>query len=308
MTQGARLPPLQLLAYFEAAARHLNFTAAAQELSASQPAVSQRISQLESRLGVQLFRRGHRGVQLTADGVHLFEAVHAGLKDIGDAVARIRERQSGHVLTVATDFAFAAYWLMPRLAALRTVWPDLDVRIVTSQNEIDVRGDAVDLAIAFGAGQWPGCEAERLFPEVAVPVCSPSFLERHPAVAGAAHSLLDVPLLHLESPRPARWVTWQDWFAAQGLSLKAARHGLALNNHTLVLQAAMTGQGVALAWHPLVDELLKSGQLVVAQNRPLSTERGYYLVQPATQRPGAALRRFRAWIVGGEEAPHEPQA
>jgi putative choline sulfate-utilization transcription factor len=302
MAQGLRLPPLQPLVYFEAAARHLNFTTAAQELSASQPAVSQRIAQLESDLGVPLFKRGHRGVQLTADGVYLFEAVHAGLRDIGEAVARIRERQSDHVLTVATDFAFAAYWLMPRLAALRTVWPELDVRIVTSQNDIDVRGDAVDLAIAFGAGHWPGCEAERLFPEVVVPVCSPALLAQHPALSEHPQALLAVPLLHLESSRPARWVTWQDWFQAQKLPLKDDRHGLTLNNHTLVLQAALTGQGVALAWRPLVDELLKSGQLVVALDRPLCTERGYFLVQPATQRPGPALRRFRAWIAGQEDA------
>jgi putative choline sulfate-utilization transcription factor len=301
MTQGLRLPPLQPLVYFEAAARHLNFTTAAQELSASQPAVSQRIAQLESDLGVPLFKRGHRGVQLTADGVYLFEAVHAGLRDIGEAVARIRERQSDHVLTVATDFAFAAYWLMPRLAALRKVWPELDVRIVTSQNDIDVRGDAVDLAIAFGAGPWPGCEAERLFPEVVVPVCSPAFLAQHPALSEHPQALLEVPLLHLESSRPARWVTWQDWFQAQKLTLKDDRHGLTLNNHTLVLQAAMTGQGVALAWRPLVDELLRSGQLVVALDRPLCTDRGYFLVQPATQRPGPTFRRFRAWIAGQED-------
>jgi putative choline sulfate-utilization transcription factor len=300
-----RLPSLQALVYFEVAARHLNFTTAAQELSASQPAVSQRIAQLESDLGAPLFKRGHRGVQLTADGVYLFEAVHAGLRDIGEAVARIRERQSGQVLTVATDFAFAAYWLMPRLAALRTAWAELDVRIVTSQNEIDVRGDAVDLAIAFGAGKWPGCEAELLFPEEVVPVCSPAFLGRHPAVSESPERLLDAPLLHLESARPARWVTWQDWFQAQHLTLKDDRHGLTLNNHTLVLQAAMAGQGVALAWRPLVDELLKSGQLVVALDRPLRTERGYFLVQPSIQRPGPTLRRFRAWIAGHEAPPEQ---
>lgn len=304
MTQALRLPPLQVLVYFEAAARHLNFTAAAQELGASQPAVSQRISQLESDLGVPLFKRGHRGVELTADGVHLFEVVHAGLQGIGEALARIRERQSGHVLTIATDFAFAAYWLMPRLAALRTVWPELDARIVTSQNEIDVRGDAVDLAIAFGAGRWTGCEAERLFPEVVVPVCSPAFLAKHSGISDDPKNLLELPLLHLESSRPARWATWHDWFAAQGLNLKVDWHGLTLNNHTLVLQAAMAGQGVALAWRPLVDELLRSGQLVVPVDRPLHTERGYFLVQPATQRPGPVLRRFRSWIA----AQNEPTA
>ncbi|WP_290877370.1 LysR substrate-binding domain-containing protein [Aquabacterium sp.] len=296
MSKAQRLPPLQTLVFFEAAARHLNFTAAAQELATTQPAVSQRIAMLEADLGVPLFKRGHRGVQLTADGVHLFEAVHASLGGIGEAVARIRERQADQVLTVGTDFGFAAYWLMPRLAALRADWPELDVRIVTSQNEIDVRGDAMDMAIAFGSGRWPGCEAQALFPELVLPVCSPAFLARHPRIGDNPQALLKLPLLHLESPEPARWLTWRDWFTAQGLSLKDERHGLTLNNHTLVLQAAMTGQGVALAWRPLVDELLKGGQLVVACDRPLRTERGYFLVQPGAQRPSATLRRFKAWI------------
>jgi putative choline sulfate-utilization transcription factor len=296
MSKALRLPPLQTLVFFEAAARHLNFTAAAQELATTQPAVSQRIALLEADLGVALFKRGHRGVQLTADGVHLFEAVHASLGGIGEAVARIRERQADQVLTVGTDFGFAAYWLMPRLAALRADWPELDVRIVTSQNEIDVRGDAMDMAIAFGSGRWPGCEAQALFPELVLPVCSPAFLARHPRIGDSPQALLKLPLLHLESPEPARWLTWRDWFTAQGLSLKDERHGLTLNNHTLVLQAAMTGQGVALAWRPLVDELLKGGQLVVACDRPLRTERGYFLVQPGAQRPSATLRRFKAWI------------
>jgi len=296
MSKAQRLPPLQTLVFFEAAARHLNFTAAAQELATTQPAVSQRIALLEADLGVALFKRGHRGVQLTADGVHLFEAVHASLGGIGEAVARIRERQADQVLTVGTDFGFAAYWLMPRLAALRADWPELDVRIVTSQNEIDVRGDAMDMAIAFGSGRWPGCEAQALFPELVLPVCSPAFLACHPRIGDSPQALLKLPLLHLESPEPARWLTWRDWFTAQGLSLKDERHGLTLNNHTLVLQAAMTGQGVALAWRPLVDELLKGGQLVVACDRPLRTERGYFLVQPGAQRPSATLRRFKAWI------------
>src|SRR5438552_16723517 len=173
MAKLRRLPPLQTLAFFEAAARHLNFTAAAQELGSSQPAVSQRIGLLEEDLGVPLFKREHRGVSLSADGVHLVEAVHESLGGIGDAVAKIRSRRTRQVLTVATDFGFAAYWLMPRLAALRELVPNLDVRIVTSQNEFDIRGEPVDVAIAFGPGHWPGCAAQALFPEIVMPVSSP---------------------------------------------------------------------------------------------------------------------------------------
>ncbi|MGS0741672.1 choline sulfate utilization transcriptional regulator [Glaciimonas sp. GG7] len=299
-----RLPPLQTLAFFEAAARHLNFTAAAQELSSSQPAVSQRIGLLEEDLGVLLFKRAHRGVSLTADGVHLFEAVHASLGEIGEAVANIRSRRMRQVLTVATDFGFAAYWLMPRLSTLRELVPNLDVRIVTSQNEFDIRGESVDVAIACGAGSWPGCAAEPLFPEIVIPVCSPGFLLKH-ALTGKAADLTRLPLLHLESAEPVRWQTWEDWFAHYKLSMTNENHDLTLNNYALVIQAAIAGQGVALGWVPLIDELVRSGQLVTAADRPVKTERGYFLVQPYSQRPSESLARFREWIIGecrGESA------
>ena len=147
MATPRRLPPLQSLVFFEAAVRHLSFTAAALELGTSQPAVSQRIGLLEEDLGVPLFKRGHRGVSLTADGLQLFNAVRDSLGGIGEAAASIRARRARQVLTVATDFGFAAYWLMPRLAALRALVPNLDVRIVTTQDPFDIRGEPVDIAV-----------------------------------------------------------------------------------------------------------------------------------------------------------------
>jgi putative choline sulfate-utilization transcription factor len=289
------MPPLQSLAYFEAAGRLLSFTAAANELGSSQPAVSQRIGLLEDDLGVMLFRREHRGVALTAEGALLFSAVRESLSGIGDAVARIRARRSRQVLTVATDFGFAT-WLMPRLSGLRELVPDLDVRIVTSQSAFDIRGEAVDVAIAFGAGQWPGCSALPLCPEIVVPVCSPGFAARHGLPAEATH-LTRLPLLHLESQDPPRWLGWEQWFALQGLSPTPESHDLTLNNEPLVMQAAMAGQGIALGWVPLVDDAVRGGQLIAAFAAPARTANGYFLVEPQTQRPPAAVQRFRSWML-----------
>lgn len=308
MTRALRLPPLQALQQFEAAARHLNFTTAARELGSTQPAVSQRMAALEAELGITLFRRAHRGVTLTSDGAHLFEAVHDGLQRMAEAVERLRAAQDGTVLTVGTDYGFAACWLMPRLAQLRAVWPELDVRIVTTQGALDVRADGLDLAIVFGQGRWSGCEAERLCDERVVPVCSPEFAAAHAPALRSAATLRALPLLHLESPRGAPWADWADWFAGQGLPQTPLRGGLTLNNHTLVLQAAMTGQGLALAWRPLVDALLDSGQLVIAHPGELRTARGYFVVQPAQQRPGPTLRRFKDWILGGGSLAAAPMA
>lgn len=303
MTDLRRLPPLQSLAFFEAAARHLNFTAAAKELGTSQPAVSHRIGMLEEDLGVMLFARGHRGVTLSADGARLFEAVHESLGTIGSAVAQIRARHARQVLTVATDFAFASYWLMPQLGALRKLVADLDVRIVTSQKAFDIREEAVDAAIAFGSGDWPGCEAELLFPEVVIPICSPAFRDRH-GLSGEPAALAQLPLLHLESEDPARWLSWDSWFGRHDLAISRRHdnsgdgHDLSFNNYPLLMQAAMTGQGLALGWLPLVSDLLASGQLVNAAADPVRTENGYFLVRPKAQRSSGPVDLFRQWIIG----------
>lgn len=295
MAKLNQLPPLQSLVFFDAAVRHLSFTAAARELGTSQPAVSNRIGSLESDLGVPLFKRAHRGVSLTADGASLFEAVHASLGGIGEVVEKIRSRGARQMLTVATDFAIATYWLMPRFVSLRQLLPDLDVRIVTSQRELDIRAEPVDVAIAFGSGQWPGCAAEPLFPEVVVPVCSPTFRTQQ-SLSGNPADLRRLPLLHLEGAAGARWLTWDSWFALHGLSNADQSGHLTLNNYPLLMQAAMAGQGVALGWLPLVDELLQSGQLVRAADEPVQTECGYFLVEPNLQRSPQAQGQFRQWI------------
>jgi LysR family glycine cleavage system transcriptional activator len=362
--------PLDSLVMFASAARHLNFTLVAEEFGTTQPAVSQRIAVLEKHLGIALFKRAHRGVRVTAEGAALYESVREPLSAIQLAVERVRTRQLREVLTVATDFAFANFWLVPRLAAFQELRPELDVRIVTSQNGFDIRGEPVDLAISFGSGQWPGCDAQRILPEVVVPVASPALLARH-APTTAAH-VIAMPLLHLDGSEPGRWMTWQGWADAQGarqgmsaqkesgqntaaqkasgqkasaqkasqqkasaqqaseqqvsaqkasqqkasqrqaseqqasqqkaseqISTTQARTGqsLTLGNYPLVIQAAVAGRGVALGWRPLVDDLLRDGQLAALPWGELATARGYYLVAPHGRAPGPALAALRAWIV-----------
>ncbi|KWI37639.1 LysR family transcriptional regulator [Burkholderia ubonensis] len=295
MSKPDPLPSMQALRAFESAARLASFTAAARELGSTQPAVSQQVFQLEAELGVPLFERSPRGVTLTDDGQRLYEAVRASLDTLRAATATLRARREHGTLTLATDFGFATYWLMPRLAGLKRVMPDVDVRVVTSQ-DFDAQRDHADIAILFGDGHWPSCTAARLFPETVTPVCSPAFRAAHPRVAQPG-DLLDLPLLHVQPTRPERWLSWLGWFDAHGLAAPAAAHGVTFNSYALVIHAALLGEGVALGWTPLVDELVASRQLVTLVDAPVVTSRGYFLVRPPARPEPSAAPVFRRWLL-----------
>jgi LysR family transcriptional regulator, glycine cleavage system transcriptional activator len=294
-TAQDRLPPMQALLAFESAARLKSFTAAARELGATQPAVSQRVVQLEADLGAPLFARGHRGVTLTAEGERLFATVRTSLTTIRATAAEIRASRTDSALTILTDPGFAAYWLMPRLASLKHAMPTLDVNIVTSQAVYDPQRDRADVAIAFGDGNWKPCTSTRLFAEQVTPVCSPAFAQAHRRVA-QPDDLTALPLLHVHAPHPSRWLSWDAWFAAHSLPPPEASFSATFNSYSLVIQAALLGHGVALGWTPLVDDLIDKGLLVHLLNAPVSTERGYFLVRPPARPEAPAVQRFRRWI------------
>jgi putative choline sulfate-utilization transcription factor len=295
MPRQDRLPPMQTLSVFESAARLASFTAAARELGSTQPAVSQRVVQLEEDLGTPLFARGHRGVSLTPEGERLFEAVRQSLDTIRVATADIRARRATGELTILTDFGFATYWLMPRLTRLKQLMPEVNVKIITSQAAFDPRHDHADIAIAFGDGDWAPCTSTRLFTEEVTPVCSPAFRDAHPEVAHPA-DLTSLPLLHVQPTEPERWLAWSDWFAAHDLHPPADRHGITFNSYALVIHAVLMNQGIALGWTPLVDELLATGQLVRLLDQPVVTSRGYFLVCPQARPEAAAVPLFRRWL------------
>jgi putative choline sulfate-utilization transcription factor len=246
-------------------------------------------------LGTPLFERSHRGVTLTADGARLFRAVSQSLDAIRAASADIRARSAKGALTILTDFGFATYWLMPRLAELRRVMPDVSVKIVTSQEGFDPQRDHADIAIAFGEGDWSPCTSTRLFREEVTPVCSPAFRAAHAATERPA-DLRNLPLLHVQPTEPERWLGWGGWFAAYGLTAPPDEHGMTFNSYALVVHAALTHQGVALGWSPLVDELIASGQLVKLVDTPVTTARGYFLVCPPARPEAAAAPAFRRWL------------
>src|SRR6266436_378853 len=239
------LPPLETFRFFEAAARHLNFTHAAGEMHVTHGAVSQRIKRLEEDLGTPLFRRSGRGMLLTDDGRRLLERVRAAIGEITEGVEAIRPNNTGRILTISTVPCLAAYWLLPRLADFNEHHPDIQVNIRAALSLTDFTRDGVDMAVRFGPGTWPGLISIKLYDEELVPVCSPAL--RSGRLPRVPRDLLTMPLLHDERQ------PWSIWFEAMGLDYRDAAQGPRYGDENLLIPAAISGLGVALVRASLVE-------------------------------------------------------
>ncbi len=291
-----RLPPLDLFHTFEAVARLRSFTLAAGELCLTQSAVSRQVKTLEDALSLRLFRRLHRAIELTAEGQRLFEAVTRGLDDISACLASLGAAAKAPQITVSASVAFAWFWLMPRLERFGILQPDVDLRVLATDQPVLPGAGEADVAILFGSGQWEGLEARLLFGERIYPVCSPAYLRDHPALH-RPEDLLDQTLLHLEYGKPSfAGVDWRTWLLRTGVTGQPVRRGLRFNSYPMVLQAAEAGHGVALGWSYVTDPLLAEGRLVCPVNRTLETREGYYLCtsSDAVHAPGGLA--FLDWI------------
>ena len=287
------LPPLPALLAFEAAASAENFSLAARQLGQSQAAISQHVATLERFIGQPLFRRLHRGVALTDSGVRLQAALARGFDQIETALEELRSDGRAPALTIATDFGFATFWLMPRLEALSTALPGVEVRLITGQQAPRGAMPESDVTIAFGPASMGG---EILFREEVAPVCAPGFLARHRRPDGSL-DWARLPLLELDAPEPDRWMAWTEWLSLAGLPARPARAPvLHLNTYPLVVEAAMLGQGAALGWQPLLARHVSAGSLVPMTETAISTDRAYRLLigRQAAEKP--AITTFRSWL------------
>src|SRR5215510_4660728 len=238
---SARLPSLNGLRAFEAAARHLSFTQAASELNVTQTAISHQIKRLEQELGVRLFIRQNRALTLTAEASEYLPGVRAAFNDLRLATDRLLRREDDHVLTVSTLASLAAKWLLPRLSAFQEAHPGIDVRITTSTNLVDFQRDNVDAAIRYGRGQWPGVRAEWLMRDELFPVCSPELLKGKKPLK-KPEDLADHVLLHSSSGNDD---DWRLWLTAAGLPADLSRQpGVTFDLIFMTIQAAIDGLGV----------------------------------------------------------------
>jgi LysR family glycine cleavage system transcriptional activator len=286
-----RLPSLNALKAFEAAARHQSFTKAADELCVTQGAVSHQVKALETDLGLRLFRREHQRLVLTDGGQMYFGVVRNSLDSLAAGTERLLQEQNDAVLTVTTSPNFASKWLVDRLSRFSADHPEIDLRISASLRHVDFTRDDFDLAIRHGEGRWPGLHVTRLCEEELFPVCSPDLLKGKNALRRAAE-LRRLTLLHLDDKND--WVKWLD---AAGLGRDAPVKGPVFNQASMVIDAAVDGQGVALARSALVSRNLVSGRLVRPFELALKVDYAYWIVCPTPNASLAKVSAFREWLL-----------
>ncbi len=298
MTEQRRnLPSLDLLRGFEAAARNLSFTRAAEELFITQSAVSRQVKTIEDHLGAALFVRRHRALMLTEAGHELYRATAQALRQLSDAAARIRQRGAGRTLTVTTTIGFASLWLIPRLADFRSQRPDIDIRIAADTRMLDLEREGIEIAIRYCTPKAAPEGAIKLFGEVVLPVCSPKLVTRGAPLATPA-DLRHHVLLHYNQPEwPSPWLSWTVWLETMQLSSLKPAGSLRFGQYDQVIHAAIDGQGVALGTSPLVGQLIKQGKLIAPLAKKFDSPRAYYLVTS----PGAAerpeVKEFAGWMI-----------
>jgi LysR family transcriptional regulator, glycine cleavage system transcriptional activator len=290
-----RLPPANSLVTFEAAARHLNFTRAAAELTVTQAAVSRQVQLLEDNLGVALFERRPRGLALTPAGQRLHAAVTMGLGHIATTAADLRRVRRTGELTVSTSVTFANYWLMSRVAKFRAAHPDVQLRLVASAPVRDLTASGIDLAVRYGHGRWAGAESAHLLDNHVFPVCAPAYMARRRPLQSVT-DLLEETLLHLvEYDR--NWVSWEAWLEAMGVTAPPRGSSLEFDNYLVLTQAVLDGQGIALGGGRLAEDFLARGVLIRPIEATLRSEQSFYLLIPSDQPLTPQAKAFRDWIL-----------
>ncbi|WP_374007544.1 LysR family transcriptional regulator [Delftia lacustris] len=278
--------PLNALRMFDAAARHLNLTRAADELCVTQAAVSQHIRNLEERLGKPLFRRLPRGLALTDEGHALWPAVAESFARIEHSLQQVAEPRPREVLTVGVVGTFAIGWLIPRLGQFQQQHPYIDLRLLTHNNRVDLAGEGLDAAVRFGDGAWQGTRAELLLRAPLTPMCTPALAQRLRQPADLAGQTL---------LRSYRLQEWESWFATLDQSAPLAR-GAMFDSSLTLAEAAAQGAGVALLPARMFQHLLQQGRLVRPFEQEVDTG-AYWLTHLRSRAPSAALKTFREWLL-----------
>ncbi|MBA8880041.1 LysR family glycine cleavage system transcriptional activator [Phyllobacterium myrsinacearum] len=285
---------------FVATARHLSFTRAAEELHVTSAAIGQQIRLLEDHLGKALFHRTRGQLQLTEAGNTLMPGLTDAFDAVLESVARLVTSDHDAPIKVSVAPSFASKWLIPRLDALRRAAPDLEVLVDASTQLADLEGEETDCVIRYGTGAYPGLVVDRLFSEAVLPVCSPAFAQHHGLYRGSG-ALQSVPLLHEEGPEhDSSCPNWTEWSRSESISGTLSGNGFRLSQSSLVLDAAIAGQGIGLGKLRLAEADIAAGRLVSPFGTPQPVEFSYYFATTAHKAKRSRVERFRNWL--GAEA------
>lgn len=299
-----RLPSLDLLKGYEAAARLLSFTKAGEELHLSQSAVSRQVQGLEEQLGVRLFQRRHRALVLTEAGQALHAASAQVLATMREVTDRLRSARGRRRLAVTTTQSFASLWLIPRLSGFTRMHPELDVRISAETRVLDLERDGLDLAIRHGPASLAGTDAVRLFGERVFPVCSPKLMRDSSRPLREPQDLRHHVLLQYDDPDGRHpWMHWKTWLEVERLADLRPAGNLVFSGYDQIIPAAIAGHGVALGRSPLVREAMAAGELVAPFKRSADPARAYYVILSKHSGGRPEVADFVAWL--REEAKKE---
>mgnify|MGYP001814554613 FL=1 len=280
---------------FEVCGRLLSFTRAASEMGVSQPAVSLAIRQMEQAIGQALFYRGHRQITLTPAGERLYADVSNGLGRILRTAQDIHRGTRPRRVTLSISTAFANHWVMPRLSRFHQTYPGIDLRLQVVDRDIDLENQNVSLGIRRGRGNWQGYDSACIAHEKLLPVASSFYLQSN-GRPDSVESLLQHRHSHLEEPFRPR-PTWQDWFQAMGTQYIDTGKGLRRNDYALVIQAALSGEGVAIGWWHIVQPLIKSGLLSIALDRNWVTGEEFHLIWSSRTTLSDPAQQLRDWLI-----------
>lgn len=288
---ATRIPPLKALKVFEAAARQLSFTRAAEEIFVTQAAVSHQIKSLEDFLGIKLFMRKNRSLLLTEEGQSYYLDIKDIFNSLQDATEKLLARGAKGAITVSLQPSFAIQWLVPRLNAFNILHPEIDVRIKAVDQPDNSLTEDVDVAIYYGRGRWPNIHADKLHKEYLIPVCSPELFDGDKPLL-KVEDLTAHTLLHDTSRRD-----WKRWFKEVGVKGINVNHGPIFSHSAMVVQAAAYGQGVALAHNVLAKPEIDSGRLICPFEEVLVSKNSYYIVCRQNQLEIGKIAAFRDWVL-----------
>jgi len=283
---------------FHLSAKERSFTKAAQQLNIGQPAISHAVRQLESLLDTTLFKRLHNGVELTADGEVLARHLDKGFGEIQTGLESVLQKNQQQI-TLFISTALASHWLMPRIARFKQSYPDIQLRCITQDTDNEVQTGNFDLCIPLGQVSWENFERTKFHDEIITVVCSPEYLKNSVAKNKTLDQIEDLShhaLIHLEERYTSR-LDWRKLFDSFNLEYRHSNADETFNDYSIVLQAAMEGQGIALGWKPMVNSLIASGRLVAPLDIEIKTENPFYILMPKDKVKVESINILKNWLL-----------